>query len=213
MQKFSEEQKRIALRLVAGAKTVEELAKELKLPYDTLNDQLKEMLTLKLVTKDGFPTKFSLKPEIVEELERRKKIEETDKNHIRVKAIIELLALEPQLLKKTTDTLIENLKKEQTFTVYAIKTSPVLKDGENYSSFLDLNFSAKDFRSIVRFMYFYGPISVEIIKPAKIELKTQDFQDGLMDMAEMIQAYVQYITKLMNREELENLHHRIITGK
>lgn len=214
MAKFSEEQKNISLRLLSGPKAIEELSKELKIPLNALQEKLREMLKLNLIAKqDGFPTKYSLKPEIVEELQRRQKIGEEDKNNIRAKAIIEMIAIEPDLLKKTTEKLIENLKKEPTFTIYDIKTHTVMKQEEDYSTFLDINFSAKDFRAIVRFMYFYGPSSMEIIKPAKIELSAQDFQDGLMDMADMIQAYTQYIAKMMNRQELENLHNKIISGK
>ncbi len=213
MPKFSEEQKQVALKLLAGAKTAEELAKELKMPYNALQEQLKEMLKLSLISKDGFPTKFSLKPEIVKELGRRQKLEEEDKGRFRIKAIIEMIAIEPELLKKTIDKLIENLKKEPAFTIYSIKTQPVLKQSEDYSTFLDINLSVKNFRYLVYFMYYYGPSSVEVIKPSKIELSAQDFQDGLMDMAEMIQKYTQYIAKLLNREELENLHKRIISEK
>jgi len=214
MAKFSEEQKRIAQRLVQGAKSVEELSKELKIPLGELQSKLKEMIKLDLVLKqDGFPTKYALKQEITEELQRRQKIEEEDKNNIRLKAMIEMVALEPELLKKATDTLIANLNKEAKFTIYSIKTQSVMKHEDDYSTYLDINFSVKDFSSIVRFMYFYGPSSVEVIKPAKIDLSAQDFQDGLMDMAELIQTYTQYITKLMNRQELENLHNKIISGK
>lgn len=213
MAKFSEEQKRIASRLVSSPKTAEELAKELKLPYDQLQDKLKEMMKLELVTKDGFPTKYALKQGIVEELERRQKIGEDDKNHIRIKAIIEMNALEPELLKKATGKILESIQKEKAFTVYNAKTNPVLKQAEDYSTFIELNVSAKNFRSIVQFMYFYGPSSVEVIKPAKLEFSAQDMQDGLMDMAGMIQTYTQYITKLLNRQELEALHQKIVSGK
>jgi predicted transcriptional regulator len=213
MAKFSEEQKQIALKLVSGAKTAEELTKELKIPYDSLQEKLKEMLKLDLLTKDGFPTKYTLKKEIVEELDRRQKIEEEDKNNLRLKAIIEMQAIEPELLKKANESITEALKKEKNLTIYSIKTNPVLKQEDNYSSFLELNISVKNFRALVQFMYFYGPSSIEIIKPAKIELSAQDLQDGLIDMAEMIQKYTQYITQLLNRQEMEALHKKIVGEK
>lgn len=213
MAKISEEQKQIAFALISGAKTAEELSKELGASFSALQEQLKEMLKEELITRDGFPTKYSLKPEITAELERRKKIEETDKNNIRLHAIIEFVAVESSLLKKAVDTLTDTLKKDKDFTVYDLKTSPVLKQEEEYSTFIDLNVSAKNFQGIVKFMYYYGPSSVEVIKPSKLEISAQDFQDGLMDMAELIQTYTQYIAKMMNREELENLHKRIISPK
>lgn len=213
MTKFSDSHKQTAFKLLSGAKTVEELAKETGMPYNKLQEQLKEMLKLGLVEKDGFPTKYALKPEITLELQRRQKIEEEDKNKFRLKAITELIAVEPELLKKTTETMIKGLQEDKSFTVYNIKTQPVMKLDEEYSTFIEFNVSAKDFRSLIRFMYYYGPSSVEVIKPEKIEFSAQDFQEGLMDMAQLIQSYTQHIAKLLNRQEMENLHKRIISGK
>jgi hypothetical protein len=214
MAKLTETQKSVALALLTGPRTVEELAKSQKLSLGELQETLKEMVKLDLAIKEeGYPTKYSLKKEIVEELGRRQKIEEEDKNYIRIKAVIEMIAIEPEILKKATDKITESLQNDKSFTVYDLKIHPVLKQEEDYSTFVDLNVTAKDFRSIVKFMYFYGPSSVEIIKPAKIELSAQDFQDGLMDMAEMIQNYTQYIARMMNRQELESLHQRLINGK
>ena len=84
-----------------------------------------------------------------------------------------------------------------------------MESNDYYSSFLDVNFSVKSFSALVRFMIFFGPTSVEVIKPDKITFSAQDLQDGLIDLSDMVQGYTEYITKLMNRQELESFNREL----
>ncbi len=101
MARFSEEQKRIALLLIHGPKTSEDLNSQLNIPFNKLSDELKAMLKLGVIEKQGFPTKYSLKKNIASEVQKRKKIAETDLNRLRIRAFIEMQAIEEELLKKT----------------------------------------------------------------------------------------------------------------
>ena len=206
MAHFSEVQKKIALILLHNPKTVEELRGQLNIPYDELMDELKGMLKLDVVSKDGFPTKFRLKENISNEVKRRKQMSEEDSNKVRLRAIIELQAIEEGLLNKQVEKLTEALNKQESFKIYSMEKADIGKTGEYYSTFLDVNMSLKDFSSVVRFMFFYGPTSIEVIKPSKIEFSSQDLQDGLVEMSDMVQKYTMYITKLLNRQELEAFH-------
>lgn len=211
MAKFTEEQKKIALVLLHEPKTIEELNKQLNLPYNTLVAQLKEMLRMNVITKEGFPTKYSLKENIASEVLRRKKISEEDDNALRIRAYIELQAIEETLLKKNLGRLEEALKKEQTFIVYSLEKAKIIKEneGEYYLTHIEVNLSVKDFTALVRFMFFYAPSSIEVIKPEKISFSSQDLQDGLVDMADMVSKYSAYITKILNKEELEKFHSKL----
>lgn len=211
MVSYSDSQKRIALLLAEQAKSPESLAKELKLPLDEVMVDLKELLALKVVEKtDGFPTKYQLIQSISEEVDRRKKIAEDDPNKLKIRAIIEMQAVEPALLNKQTDKLMEAIQQEQGFVVYGISKASTLKQEEMYSTFLDLTFSVRNFKDLIKFMYFYGPITVEILRPAMVSVSAHELQEGLMDMAEMIQKYSQYISKLLNRQELEEFNKRLM---
>jgi hypothetical protein len=201
---LSESKKKISALLIQGQKTAEELAGKMQMPYGKLMEELKEMLQLDLIAKDGFPTKYSLKKEIVQKVQERKKIEEKDLFKIRLNCIFEAKAIEEDLLKKTLAEIEENLKEEPVFTIYDIKKAEIQQDGEYYSSFIEANLSVKNFRAIIRLMFYYAPISIEVLKPAKIELQAGDLQDSLVDMAELIHAYADKITRLMNRKELED---------
>ena len=206
MARFSEEQKRIALLLIHGPKTSEDLNSQLNIPFNKLSDELKAMLKLGVIEKHGFPTKYSLKKNIASEVQKRKKIAETDLNRLRIRAFIEMQAIEEELLKKQLLQLEESMKKDSNFTLYNLDKAPIEKQGDYYSTYFEINFSVKDFASLIRFMFFYGPSSVEVVKPAKIEFSAQDLQDGLMETADMVQKYSSAIHKLLNREELEKFN-------
>ena len=206
MSRFSEEQKRIALLLLHEPKTAEELNKQLSIPYNKLMAELKAMLKLDVIQREGYPTKYRLKANIAKEVQRRKKIAEDDMNKLRLQAFIEMQAIEEDLLKKQLGKVKEALQKEKAFTVYSLEQAEPVKEGEHFSSYLSVNFSVKDFPALVKFMFFYGPSSIEVLKPDRIELSAQDLQEGLIDMAEMVQKYSQYISRMMNKEELEKFH-------
>jgi len=207
--KFSPDQKKIALLLMHNPKTAEELVKQLSIPYNKLMEELKGMLKLKVVERDGFPTKYRLKENIAVEVKRRQKIAEADQFKLRIKAFIEMQAIEENMLKKQLGKLEKALQEDASFTIYSIEKAPVEKNGEYYSTFIEANFSVKDFVSMVRFMFFYGPSAVEVIKPERIELTAQDLQDGLLDMADMVQKYANFIAKKLNSEELEQFYQKL----
>jgi len=202
MARFSEEQKRIALLLIHGPKTAEDLNSQLNIPFNKLTDELKAMIKLGVVEKQGFPTKYSLKKNIASEVQKRKKIAESDLNKLRIRAFIEMQAIEEDLLKKQLDKLEEAMDKDKSFTLYSLDKAKIEKHGEYYSTYFEINFSVKDFASLIRFMFFYGPSSVEVVKPSKIEFSAQDLQDGLMEAADMVQKYSNVVHKLMSRDEL-----------
>ena len=209
MSRFSEEQKRIALLLLHEPKTVEELNKQLSIPYNKLLGELKGMLKLGVIGKEGYPTKYRLKENIAKEVQRRKKIAEDDFNKLRMRGFIEMQAIEEDLLKKQIEKLKNAMEEEEVFNIYSVENAEIVKDGEYYSTYLDVNFSVKDFPSLVKFMFFYGPSSIEVLKPNRIEFSAQDLQDGLVDIADMIQKYNNYITKIMNKEEIEKFHEQL----
>lgn len=209
MAHFSEAQKKIALILLHNSKTAEELRAQLNIPYGELMEELKGMLKLEVVSKEGFPTKFKLKENITNEVKRRKQMSEEDSNKVKLRAIIELQAIEETLLKKQLEKLKEALEKHKQFKVYSIEIPEITKNGEYFASYMDVNFSVKDFSSLVRFMFFYGPASIEILKPAKIEFSAQDLQDGLIEMSDMVQKYSHHIAKNMNKQELDSFHEKL----
>jgi hypothetical protein len=111
------------------------------------------------------------------------------------------------------EKVINLLEREPFFRIYASKVEEPIKleaeeegEIEQFSTFAEVNLSVQDFRSLVRLMFFYGPTGVEVIKPGKIEFTLDDFQNGLVDMGEMVQGYAKYIGEMMNRRQVENFN-------
>lgn len=211
--KLSEMQKQIASLLMHSPKTAEELAKALAIPYSQLMNELKELLRLKLIKRQGYPTYYSLSDKIAGKVKERTLIKEKDPFSLRLKIIIEAKAIEEEFLKKQLSEIEEALRKEKPFTIYDIQQAPIIKEEEYYSSFLDIDLSVADFRAIVNLMFYYGPVSVEVLRPEKIELSVQDLQDALMDLSEIVHAYADYIRKMMSRQELEEFTRKLFEKK
>ncbi len=209
MSRFTEEQKRIALLLLHEPKTVEELNAQLNIPYDKLMNELRGMLKLKVVEKKGFPTKYALKDNIAEEVRRRQQLGDNDFNSVRIKAFVEIQAVEESLLKKQLDKLSKEIKKDKAFIVYDLNKAKIEENEGQFTSFLEVNMSVKNFSALVRFMIFYGPTAVEVLKPETIEFSAQDLQEGLVDIADMVNKYAAFIASKMNKDELEAFYDRL----
>ncbi|MCX8158232.1 MAG: hypothetical protein N3D73_01045 [Candidatus Diapherotrites archaeon] len=206
--------KKIALSIMHKPKTAEELVKELGVSYDELIEELKQMLSLKLITASGHPLKYSIAKGIQEAIEKRNEIAEKDPYKIRLNIIIEAQSLDKDLLLREMKGIEEALRKEKDYNVYdSIVGEPIKRDNDYYSCFLEVELSVKDFSAMVKLMYFYGPVSVEVLKPEKLELKASELQDGLLLMLGMIQAYNTTMLKLMNKAELEDFYRKVIQKK
>jgi len=209
MPELSDSQKAIAKSLAQSPKTAEEIAAELKFSYFKTMEELKAMLKTGLIVKEGFPTKYALAQQIVQKVKERRKIEEKDLFKIRLNCMIEIKAIEVELLKKSINEIEEGLKTDPAFTIYDIRKAEPMQDGEYYSSFLEVNLTARDFKAITHLMFYYAPAAIEVLKPDKIELTPDDLQDALVDMSELIHAYAEQITRLMNRKEMEDFTRKL----
>jgi len=204
--KFTDEQKKIALLLLNEPKTEEELNKQLNIPYDKLTMELKHMLKLGVVAKEGYPTRYRLKQEIIEEVQKRKKISEDDSYKIRLSAMIELKAIEENLLKRHLERIKEALHKEESITIYSVEEAEIVYEEEMYCSFVEINISLKDFTSLIRFLFYYAPVSIEVLKPKKVEFSQYEFQEGLLELSDIFQKYAEYFTKNLTKKELDKFY-------
>lgn len=209
MARFNENQKKISVLILHEPKTTEELRQQLNIPYDKLMTELKAMLKLGVISKQGFPTRYSLKKEIYDAVRKRKMIAETDKNKLRLRITIEVLAIEETLLKKQLKEITETIKKEDVFTIYDIVEANPIQQEEHYSSYLDINLSVKDFHALMKLMFLYGPNSVEVIKPNKLEFEAGELQDGLILISDVVHSYTEYIAKHLNQEELNEFNRKL----
>ncbi|MFA5357326.1 MAG: hypothetical protein WC308_00170 [archaeon] len=208
MVNVPEEQKKIANLLLSGPRGREELQKKLGISKEAFDEVIVRMLKLKLVSKNK-ENCYVLKQEIVDEVLRRRAIVEVDSFRIRLRVIIDLQAIEKGLLKKHTDKVVEALKKEKLFTIYGIHRAKPAKEGEMYSSFIEVDLSVKNFSSAVRLLFYYGASSVEVLKPDKLTLSQYEFQEGLVELAMIFQNYSKYFLSKMTDDELRKFHNKM----
>lgn len=209
---FSEKQKKLSAALINGPLSLDQLAERTNMKQSEAQEELKFLSQLKLVTLQGTPPVYALKDDVASELKRRKSLELDDDNKFRVEIMIEVQGVEENLVKQQCEKILDNLTKEPFFKIYSQKTAPIEKVEEKYSTYIDVNLSVRDFRAMVRLMFFYGPATIEVIKPSKIEFTLNDFQDGLVDMTDMVHAYANYIMGILNRKQVEEFNAKMFKG-
>lgn len=91
-----------------------------------------------------------------------------EKTPIRFRTIIEILGKPKDHVEQTFSKYIEQLKKEDSFSVLAEEYSEIKEQGNLFSKFAELEMIAKDVPSLVGFCFDYMPSSIEIVKPEKI---------------------------------------------
>ncbi len=209
---FNDKQKKLSTALINGPLSLEQLAERTNMKMSEAQEELKFLMQLKLVALQGTPPVYALKDDVSAEMKRRKSLEQEDDNTFRVQMMIEVQGVEESLVKNQAEKILENLKKEPFFKIYSQKIETIVPVEDKFSTFVDVNLSVRDFRAIVRLMFFYGPASIEVIKPNKIEFTQNDFQDGLVDMTDMVHAYANYIMGILSRKQVEEFNTKLFKG-
>jgi len=194
-----------------GARTVPEFVKGSGESLARVERELEEMLKLGLIERTE--DEFSLNKKISKELMRRREIEEKDTFTARLGAVVEVQEVSEKQVAKHLKELKELMEKDPEFTIYKIEVGEPIKQEHYYSGFVEVNFSAKNFASTMRFMLLFAPSSIEVIKPPKLEFTAFDFQEGLNDLSYWITRYNSLIKKHMKLKEIENFNKSVLEHK
>jgi len=186
--------------LSEGSKTEDDLIKLVpNAKYDQIVGVLKNMLFLKLITKDGYPVKYSISKEISEKLIERKRISESDKNLIKISVLIESKSNDKVSLRKTNEQIAESLRKDESYLVYDLSIAEIVLDGDLFSTYISAEISCNSINSVFRLIYFYGATSIEILKPDKYTVSLSDLQQSAQIITDMTHGYAQMIYELRNK--------------
>lgn len=211
---LTDSQKRMMALMLQKPQTAESLAAALQMAYGPVMDDLKVLMSQKLVEKEGYPTQYHLVNLVHQKVEKRRELSSKDPFHLRLRAVIEVQGMEETLVSKGLAELEHELRHQpDRFTVYECIAAKPQLEGELYTAFLDVEFSIKDFKNIVYLMFNYGPVSVEVIKPDQIELSAFDLQDALTDFSEFVHRYTTYIMQNMKRDEIERMNRSFFTKR
>jgi len=200
--RITEVQRKIAVLLNVESKTVEELNNQLDVGFDILTKELNNMIKLSLIKKtDEFPTKYKLDDVILNELKRRKDIAAKDGFRLKIQMIIDLEGIVDDVVKLNLKKMRELIEKEQNITIYDIKTSDIIEQDNAYFGYLDVTFTAKDFRTLLHVIMYYTPSSIEVLNPKRFDVSMYEMQDGLIELAQRTQMYLREIKKRLTKEE------------
>ena len=195
----------IAKQLSTGNKTDDELKKLIPgATYEEIVLALKNMLILKLVTKDGYPVKYSLSKDIIERLKTRREMSATDQNPIRVSIIIESMASDKGTLREGMEKIETLLKEDKMYFVYDVTLAEIIVQEQTglFSTYIEGEVSCPDFKSLLRLVYYYGVTAIDILKPDKLTIPISDLQEGLFTIVDMTHGYAEMIYKL--KQELSH---------
>jgi len=201
---FSDMDRKVGLALYKGPKTPEEIADEVGEDVRDVMDSLKKLIKLKIVVKEGYPPKYRLADNIQEALQPE---DWESVEGIRIHAIIEAQSYDENALKKALESIVKKLKKESGLHIVKHAIPEIEQTDEGiYSGYVEVKLATEGIEPLLRFLFNYGPSVIEVLGPEKIMIDSADLQRGLLDAAGMIQGYVEYISRLMTKKELEEFN-------
>lgn len=193
----------IGKQLAIGPKTEDELMAAIPgAKYDEIIKVLKNMLFLKLITKDGYPVKYTLSKEVLAGMQEKKAISENDKNQIKVAILIESKANDKGDLRKAMEQISDSLKKDTAYTIYSLTVAEIVLHEDLFSTYISAELTCPSISALFRLIYFYGATSVEVLKPDKYTVTIGDLQQASHTITELTHGYAQMIYQL-KRENAE----------
>ncbi len=199
---IQELQNLIGKHLADSSKTEDDLIRLIpNARYEQIVQALKNMLFLKLITKEGFPVKYSLSSEVRDKLTERKRLSENDKNTIKVAVIIESKSNDKLSLRKGMEQILESLKNDNEYFVYDSDLAEIVVHDDLFSTYISATLSCNEINSLFKLIYFYGATSVEVLKPDKLNVTISDLQNTIMIITDMTHGYAQMIHTLKKENE------------
>lgn len=107
---------------------------------------------------------------------------ESEEQHIRIKAILEIVGKPKEYIEKKTQEYIEKIREDQNLAILNEKLSDAKEEKEVWSMFAEMELVIKGLTNLVGFCIDYMPSSIEIIKPEKFVFEERLFTSFINDM-------------------------------
>ncbi len=133
---------------------------------------------------------------------------ETQDQHIRIKAILEILGKPKEFIEKKLEEYIEKIKQDENLMVMGEKISPAQEQGEAWSTYAEIEVVVKGTSNLIGFCIDYMPSSVEVIKPESFSFPERTFTEFMNDLVAKLHT-VDMVAKQLgseNRILKENLN-------
>ncbi len=192
---FSEQQKKVSQLLLKGPKNVDEIRKDIGLNANEVNDALKNLIKLKLVERHG--DKYRLIEYVVKGTLGA--TTPTGDEKFKFHMIIEAISQEKESLVKQCDILEDRFKKEKNVAIFRFERAEPKQNGDLWSAYFDTTIGTKKFKDIVNVIINYGPSSVEMLEPEKLEMNLQETHDTLNEVSSAVHYYITFILGLQQK--------------
>jgi len=124
---------------------------------------------------------------------------EREIDHIRFRAIIEILGRPKEHVEETLKKYIEKIKEDSDLIILNEDYAEAKQQETMWSTFVELELVVKGVQKMIGFCFDYMPSSIEILKPEQLTFNNRDMIAFLNDLQAKLHN-VDMITKQLNAE-------------
>ncbi|MCK5283160.1 MAG: hypothetical protein KAK00_07145 [Nanoarchaeota archaeon] len=107
---------------------------------------------------------------------------ESEEQHIRIRAILEILGKPKDYIEGKTKEYIEKIKEDENLMLLNERISEPKEQGKVWSIFAEIEVIIKGVTNLIGFCIDYMPSSIEIIKPDKFGFENRVFTNFINDL-------------------------------
>jgi hypothetical protein len=127
--------------------------------------------------------------------------EKLDRGYIRCSSIIEMMGAPKEYLTKTLKSYMEKLKQNNNILIIEERYAKPKKQEKLFTTFVEIEFLAKDASELAFFCFDYMPSSIEIIEPEKFTYQAPDFAAFFNDMVARLHRLDTHIKTMKARTQ------------
>ena len=193
--KITDEQAKVAKLLISGPKPLDELSRELDMNQDEIKEILSGLMKFGLVRLTG--DKYRLSEAVRRSLETNQSLNPEDYRY-RAYIMVEGISDKQEVLAQAQESVLERFKADKRFEIIDLDVEDIIENEGVFTGMFEAEVVAKSFHDLIYLIITYGPSSIELMEPARFELKASEGQAILIDIAEMVHAYSQIIAQQQN---------------
>jgi hypothetical protein len=122
-----------------------------------------------------------------------------EEQHIRIKAILEVVGKPKDYIEQKLAEYIEKIKEDEHLMIMEQKISPAEEDNAIWTTFAEVEVIIKGIENLVGFCIDYMPSSIDIIKPEHFNMNQREFNNFANDMLAKLHK-VDMVTKQLGTE-------------
>ncbi len=125
---------------------------------------------------------------------------QSERAHIRCRAIIEVLGKPKDYVEDAIKQYIEHIKQDPELVVLNEDYSEIKEQGHLWGKFVELELVVKGIKKLIAFCFEYMPSSIEVLKPEQLAISNID----LSGFANDLQARLHNVDMVVKQQKAEN---------